>query len=588
MKKIGKKLCTVTLAVTACMAAPVSLVACGGNAGGEDNNKTYTVTFDAGYGTIYGNRFYEVTVENNSTVAEPSEKPVYYRDDHIFMGWNVTGSDDDPMWKFDSDKITQDTTLHAVWVQAVTVTFDARGGTFDNGADKYTVTVPRNSKLTAPDVTPPDGDKQLVSWHDGYTDWDFSEGIATKDFTLRAVWELKDEIKTALAPFDYVKTDDGYVILGVKDKTVSGMITVPSIVTGINNGAFEDCENLASVILHDGVTAIGNRAFSGCKSLKNVTLPSGMGVIMQSTFEGCTALEHIDLPDTVTVLGMSAFEGCSSLKEIDISNVTSMEIDAFKNCTSLASVDIPVGVTKLNSSTFSGCTALETITIPATCKSIGYHAFGNCTRLTSAEVHSETVGSNVFTGCSALENITFGAELREIGYGAFSDCAALTEIEIPDTVTSLDGGTFFNCTSLKRVRLGSGISTIGSYTFASCSSLKDVTIGEEVEAIGKSAFSDCKSLLSFTIPSSVETIGSDAFKGCSRLVEVYNLSGVSLNGTGISNKATVHTDASEESIIHKPGGGFSFCTYEDDIYPYEQKTFLLDYNGDGEDIVLPD
>ena len=383
MKKSGIKMCTTALALAACLAAPVALAACGektgGTAGGgSGKGDKCTVTFDAGRGTIFGDRFYTVNVEKGATVAEPGEIPV--SDGEYFLGWNVTGDRTDAMWNFDSEKVMSDMTLYAVWARACTVTFDADGGTFANGKGTYTVTVADGSKLTAPEVTAPT-DRVLGGWSDGYIVWDFATDTVDRDTTLTATWELTAELETALKPFTYTESASGFTVTGIKDKNATSVV-VPSCVTEIEEEAFKDCAELTSVVINDSVKNIGGGAFNGCAKLRTVTLPSSLTRIENSTFGGCASLPEIDIPDTVKYVGASAFSGCASLK----------------------SVILPVGVTELNNYLFNGCSSLESVEIKGAVTSINYRAFYGCAKLTDFDITSSVteIGQLAFYGCSRI------------------------------------------------------------------------------------------------------------------------------------------------------------------------------------------
>lgn len=625
MKKSSVKLFMTALAFAACISTPVALVACGskteqGEQGGDST--TCTVRFDAGNGTIFGARFYNVTVENGSTVSAPSEKPV--NGDYYFLGWNVTGSSSGEMFEFDSAKVYSDITLRAVWVEGFTVTFDANGGSFSEGADTYTIRVAKGSKLTQPDVTPPDANRVIKGWSDSYHLWDFDNGTVTRDITFMAQWEFSDSIRTALEPFSYTENQSDVCITGVKDKQAAVNLVVPSIATSISNNAFKDCLNLQSVTIADSIDKIPDGAFQNCAKLTTVSLPSALTEIGDRAFSGCSALETIDLPNSLTSIGQSAFRdcvklkkaelpvgvteisiytfsGCSALQEVKFgANVDVLGSYAFQGCVSLGAITIPSKVTTLQSYLFSGCTSLQTLTVPATCTKIGSRAFLNCTGLTSVELHSETIDFGAFTGCASLERITFGAEVNEIS-SSFDGCTSLTEVEIPNTVTKLGSYAFKDCTALKSVDIGNGINTIGANAFNGCCALRDVNIGSGVTKIEGSAFANCISLLNFTIPAAVTEIGNDAFKGSQRLVEVYNLSAVTLDRSkasavglralwdhGVSTYCVIHTSDSEESIIKKATGGFSFITLEvGSSSNAHNEHYLFDYSGSAENLVLP-
>ncbi len=68
-------------------------------------------------------------------------------------------------------------------------------------------------------------------------------------------------------------------------------------VTGIENGAFDGCDELNSVVIGDAVETIGDEAFQGCTGLTSVTIGNGVTSIGQRAFNYCNALQ------TVTCLG---------------------------------------------------------------------------------------------------------------------------------------------------------------------------------------------------------------------------------------------------------------------------------------------
>lgn len=608
MKKTTKKLCTAALALVTCATASAALIACDGLFGGGDNgNKTCTVTFDAGWGTIDGERIYTTKIKSGSTVSKPTD-PVC--DGYTFLGWSVTGSDDGVMWKFDSDTVTKDTTLKAVWAQSFKITFDANGGKFEDGTAQYSVTVLDGEKLTPPKVTPPDDNHVLGKWETSIV-WDFDNEI-TRDLAFKARWDLTPEHKAALSPFNYFERDGGVVITGVKDTDSLTEADLPPVVVSINSETFKDCVNLVSVNIPDGVTVIGKNTFIGCSKLKTVTLPADLTEIGDKAFMGCSSLESLDIPDTLTSLGEGAFWGCSSLESIHLpvgvteigasvfrgcSALQEVELDgavtsignyAFNGCASLKDFDLPVGLNSLGYDVFVGCKALESVTIPSVFETLPRSSFSGCSGLKTVEVHSKTIGNYAFENCTSLISLTLGDEVETIGYHAFTGCTSLTKIEVPDTVTALDSEVFRNCTSLKKATLGEGITAVSRGLFNGCSALGEVTFDGEITEIEGMAFANCTSLLSFTIPASVTKLENDIFKNAPRLVEIYNLSGLTVTSAmGVDYNTVKHTDISEPSIIHRTADGFAFCTYKDSTYPYAEGPFLLDYTGSAENLVLP-
>ncbi|MDE7165289.1 MAG: leucine-rich repeat protein [Clostridiales bacterium] len=606
---MNKKVLLTCLSSVCALTCAFGLSACANTTDGTNEGETYTVSFDAGRGTILGNRFFETSVAKNSTVEAPNQEPVC--DGYIFIGWNVTGNEDDEMWKFDTDVVAQDTTLRAVWLQSCEVTFEANGGKFEGNTETYKINVARNSKLTTvPDVTAPDANHALEAWWSIYGEIDLADYTVTRDITLTARWGLSDAVKIALAPYTYREQYGRITVTGVKDKEAVTSLAVPSVVSYIDDNAFKDCVNLESVVIDDSVSTIGERAFSGCAKLKTVTLPKGLKEIEDYTFDGCTALEGIDIPDTLTNLGVGAFRDCSSLTEVELpagvtelqgrtfqgctllkevklgANVTEFGAHTFRDCAALKEFEIPSGVEMLGDYLFAGCTSLKSITIPATCTQICSYVFQN-SGLETVVIHAKKIGSKAFSDCKSLVNLTIGDEVEELGWEMFSGCVSLSEVEIPDSVTKTSQ-TFKNCTSLKTVSIGDGLTEISGGMFSGCAALRNVEFGDNITSIKVSAFANCISLLSFTVPATVTSVDKKAFSGCSRLVEMYNLTDEP-NFLNIAKPMTftvIHTSASDESIIHS-AGDFSFCMFKDSVYPYTEKLCLLDYAGDAEAVTLP-
>jgi hypothetical protein len=66
-------------------------------------------------------------------------------------------------------------------------------------------------------------------------------------------------------------------------------------VTSIGGWAFENCTNLTSATIPDGVTCIGEHAFDGCTSLTSVTIPASVTNIGDMAFRDCTSLTRLDV-----------------------------------------------------------------------------------------------------------------------------------------------------------------------------------------------------------------------------------------------------------------------------------------------------
>ena len=61
----------------------------------------------------------------------------------------------------------------------------------------------------------------------------------------------------------------------------------------IENGLFENNNQITEVVIADGVTAIGSNAFAGCENLKRIFIPDSIILIETSAFDGSGVLLKI-------------------------------------------------------------------------------------------------------------------------------------------------------------------------------------------------------------------------------------------------------------------------------------------------------
>ena len=367
---------------------------------------------------------------------------------------------------------------------------------------------------------------------------------------------------------------------------ISGDITLPATLISVAirnnvtsfNGAFEDCIDLTSVTISDGITSIGREAFRGCSGLTNITIGNSVTNIGNDAFYGCPietaktpmmAISYIPKGNLKTVeitsgdsIGEGAFAYYSKLTSVMIGDsVTSIEIDAFQGCSSLTSITVASGNTVYHSN--SNCiieTASKTLilgcknsVIPAdgSVTSIGSSAFYGCIDLTSIVIPDSvtSIGEGAFAGCS-LTSVNYKGSVRQwtqidgleniMCYGAFYkklyiNNELLTEVVL-ENITEIKSCAFSGCSSLKSITIGNGVISIGDWAFSWCpietaktpmmaisfipkENLKTVEITSG-DTIGNYAFSRCSSLTSVTIPESVTSIEWGAFEYCSSLKSI--------------------------------------------------------------------
>ncbi len=302
-------------------------------------------------------------------------------------------------------------------------------------------------------------------------------------------------------------------------------VTIPYGITDIEMAAFQECTSLEKVTLPESAVNLSEQLFMMCTNLKEVNIPNGVPAIKERTFNSCTSLTEVNIPESVTIIGSRAFMGCDNLIDITIpDSVTSIGMEAFKSCCNLTNIIIPDGVTSISDGTFSECSGLTNISISDNVHTIGSNAFkdtyvyddenweGNFLYFENFLIQAK---NDISGECHVKENT------KGIAGSAFSECRALTHIYIPEGVSSIGNNAFYNCNNLTSITIPEGVTSIGGGAFYQCSGLENITIPEGIVSIDKSTFWGCNNLKSITLPSSIKTINDYAFSNCDALTDVY-------------------------------------------------------------------
>lgn len=191
-------------------------------------------------------------------------------------------------------------------------------------------------------------------------------------------------------------SNDGVMLVDVKDKEDSGRLVIPSFITSIGRSALLGCrytdiyiDNKKSIDVkylcgmlksrelkvsfrHSELITDMRYMFSDCMDLIELDLSSVKTdnvKYMDGMFNGCKSLNVLDLSrfNTISVKKMAGlFDGCRNLRLIDISGFNTIRVvdmsNMFNGCESLVDID----VSKFNTSNvvdmsnmFNGCKSLN-------------------------------------------------------------------------------------------------------------------------------------------------------------------------------------------------------------------------------------
>ena len=275
------------------------------------------------------------------------------------------------------------------------------------------------------------------------------------------------------------------------------------------------------VIVQGETTTICTLAFANTP-VQKVQLPSTLTTIRYGAFQNCTALKQITLPKSMTFIEGGAFQNCSVLSSILVpQNVTYLGASAFSGCTSLTSATLPQTITRISSGLFENCSSLTTVQASSALTSIGSRAFAETSALSSFTFPQTltAVGAESFTG-SGIVTANLPQSVTYLGAGAFADCTKLVYAQVPAAIQAIRERTFRNCTELKNVSIPEGIRYIGAAAFQNDVSLQTIDFAQSLLTICDNAFEGSGVGAGLVLPSALRTIGSRAFAGCMRLTSL--------------------------------------------------------------------
>ena len=369
-------------------------------------------------------------------------------------------------------------------------------------------------------------------------------------------------------------------------------VILPTSITSIADNAFCNCDSITDITIPTTVTSIGVNVFIFCNSLLGLLVQSGNlnfsavdGVLFNKN--QTTIIQYPNgksgsytIPASVTSIETSAFSACNWLVDfsVDAANsnysatggvlfnkdktiltqypsgkigaytvpdfVTSIGYGAFGRCSKLTSVIIGDNITNIAISAFSVCEKLDSVTIGKSVASIGDNAFAFCNKQTKFIVKPENPNYSTLDGVLFNKNqsnlvlfpagklgvYTIPNTVTAIGTWAFYS-SKISGVTIPNSVTSIGNSSFFFCRYISNISIPNSVKSIGNDAFGSCSGLTSIDIPNSVTSLGNSAFAYCTGLVGISISNSMTAIANSTFDHCSKLNSITIPSSVKTIGT---------------------------------------------------------
>ena len=340
-------------------------------------------------------------------------------------------------------------------------------------------------------------------------------------------------------------------------------VDIPSSIININDGAFENCENLYEIHL--------NRDYKYQPNLKLGENIFDDIVVDYKIFVQETELEkwidklnpyinnlypkprqneiiyYIDETINTNIISGSKIIDISNNKyangryfKINASNNVVSTI--FANRTNITKVITNEETIGISNGAFVGCKSLEYIYLSEQIKALNSRCFYACENLKRIHIPSKAnFGIEIFVGCKKLNE--FGTYYKGYvtndnrcyiskdnnGYTTLMFFAGggenpIEKYKIPDNINII-GESAFRGSIITDITIGTTTSKISEYAFANCVNLKTISNWDNVNIISKYAFNGC-SKLGYGDPVSVEnsggiklpnkltTIGKYAFQNC--------------------------------------------------------------------------
>lgn len=358
-----------------------------------------------------------------------------------------------------------------------------------------------------------------------------------------------------------LETIGDYAFLGAK----FSKLMLPKTLKKIGTSAFNDCNQLTSIVIPGNVKEVGEYAFYGCTALTSVTVLAENAPTLGENAFFCNADETAIMIPSLTAIkvlegSVAKYKGAENWNtyaaKIEAAVLTAVPYTATAKIPRFEELQYFVGAEYVFSHTYDDETfkgevvyvgqvtefgnyclqwtsALRSIVVPDGVTKLGFQAFYACQNMTNISLPTTLqnigdISGLAFEYCSALENGHFvikdlkwwcsldikGIYSNPVYYAKHiydAEGNEITNLVIPDDVTSVGGYTFARCEGLQSVTFHDNVTYIGSNAFAYCTGLTTVSLPKNMKKLEEYAFSRCSHLQTVTIPEGMEELGFCAF-----------------------------------------------------------------------------
>lgn len=362
------------------------------------------------------------------------------------------------------------------------------------------------------------------------------EGIATiGDYVFKNCESLIDVDLSKYGYHDYANNGT-FGVYNFENCINLQSVIMPDGLTGISTGTFKNCVNLSKVKRSDKKLFFGTYIYdqsTGLRTAKEYLAGDAMGEIANEAFYNCGNLKEIYVPRFLVIIGKNAFYNCTSLDELTFTRSVLEECiskDAFNQCSKDLKINAPIDSGMYNfakeNSMSVGTVADDMVDDEFVIYNdedetgidnvaIGYiGGFKELTiRVPSSGVfridgHSTTSKGTSWIDCPMTKNANMKKYLQKLtlrnisvgsnasdGKNQFSGSSALTDVVFENNTDT---------TTTNNIDVCEG-------AFQNCTKLDNLIFCNNIPVLGKNAFSGCSALERVELPRDCKTIGETCF-----------------------------------------------------------------------------